>query len=137
MNILLNEMTNTYVDPKDTAFLQYPSAVSFGRMQFVSKAPTVPPFSVLPAKFPVLAGKAKSTFGWRRRVEPRPDIGVCSKATCWSRCQCTCSKPQHQHNPHKQITENSHQHTKTHHTTQSKHHEQQAYHTTSKHQRHH
>ena len=33
-----------------------------------------------------VAGKAKSTFGGRRRVESGPDIGVCSKATCWSRC---------------------------------------------------
>ena len=66
-------------------------STSFKRMQIVStppalsKAPTVPLFSIRQISRPV-AGKAKSTSGGRRRVEPRPDIGVYSKAACWSGC---------------------------------------------------
>ena len=60
---------------------------SFKRMQIVStlpvlsKAPTVQLFSDGQVSRPV-AGKAKSTFGGRRQVQSRPDIGVCSR--CYS-----------------------------------------------------
>ena len=60
--------------------------------QIVSTLPALPKahtallFSVVPAKFPrPVAGRA-NTFGGGRRVESRPDIGVCSKTACWSRC---------------------------------------------------
>ena len=62
-------------------------------MQIVStlpalpKAPTVPLFSVLSAKFPILwLAKRILLLAGDVELNPGPDIGVCIKAACWSRC---------------------------------------------------
>ena len=81
------EMMNITIEKRSERYsFSAVGPTSLNRMQIVStlpaltKATTMPLFLVVPAKFPA------NTFGRGRRVESRSDIGVCSKAACWSRC---------------------------------------------------